>query len=59
MRLNADLDEMGFRLDFSMTSSLFQKWGGQLALLPSTPKSGEAMAFPPPPHGSYAYVQDP
>ena len=59
MRLNAqsvcasflDIDEMGIRLDFSMTSSVPQKWRPVNIAAPP-PKSGEVMASP----GSYAYI---
>ena len=51
----SDLDEMGFCLDFSMTSSLPQKWGGYLTLLaPSIRKVWRP--WPPWPPGFYAYV---
>ena len=59
MRLNAqsvcaslsDLYEMGFRLYFSMPSSLPQKWGGQLTLLaPHSEKwGGDGLPGPPVP----------
>ena len=51
----SDLDEMGFRLYFSMTSSLPQKWGGQLTLLPPHSEKWGGHGLPGP-LGSYAYA---